>query len=247
MRALRLAISFLTIFPVYGNRVADEKEMARSLYFYPVAGFLLGGFLCLAAWGSARLNLGLAGDVVILVFWVLLSGGLHLDGLMDTADGLFSGQPRERKLEIMKDSRVGAMGVLALVCLFLLKLSFLSLIDAPDKYRVLLLAPALGRGMMLMPVAYYPYARSGPGLGRAFGSSASRLAFPAALLLIGTAGWALQQNTLLVGSLAAVLLAGLVVWGLDRILGGHTGDTYGATCEVSEMLFIAATAIAMHA
>jgi adenosylcobinamide-GDP ribazoletransferase len=245
MRALRLAISFLTIFPVYGRRVADEKEMAASLYFYPVTGLLLGGILAGAAWAGSRLHLAHAGDVVTVVLWIILTGGLHLDGLMDTADGLFSGRDRERKLEIMKDSRTGAMGVLALAALLLLKVSFLGLLPYPVKYWVLVLTPALGRSMMLLPIAYYPYARQGAGLGRAFGDQASRLAFPAALILLVAVAWLAPGQVLGIELLITALLGGLITRSVAGALGGHTGDTFGAICEVSETLFlmIAATGL----
>lgn len=246
MKYLRLAISFLTVFPVY-RKVASEKEMAASLYCYPLVGFLLGGLLALAAYAQMRLSLGTAGDVLIVVIWIILTGGLHLDGLMDSADGLFSGRDRERKLEIMKDSRVGAMGAIALAAVFLMKLSFLGLMPYPLKYWVLLLAPAAGRGMMLLPIAYYPYARPGPGLGRAFGSKASRLAWPLAMLLTGAAAFLGTGPGLLAGGLLITALIGIVVARvISTSLGGHTGDTYGALCEFTEMVFLLVVGIGLH-
>lgn len=246
MKVLRLAISFLTIFPVY-RKVADEKEMAASLYCYPLVGFLVGGLLALAAYGQMRFSLGFAGDVLIVVLWIILTGGLHLDGLMDSADGLFSGRERERKLEIMKDSRVGAMGVIALGIVLLLKVSFLGLLPYPLKYWVLLLVPAVGRSMMLMPISYYPYARQGPGLGRAFGNKASRLTLPVALLIISTIAFLGQNRFLLFGGiLITALLAGLATRMIAKALGGHTGDTYGALCEFSEAAFLLVIGIGLH-
>lgn len=246
MRALRLAISFLTIFPVYGNRVADEKEMARSLFFYPATGILIGSLLALVSFGGWRLSLGWAGDALVIVLWIIISGGLHLDGLMDTGDGLFSGRERERKLEIMKDSRVGAMGVLALISVVLLKWSFLTILPHPQKYGLLILAAALGRTMMLLPISYFPYARQVPGLGKAFGDYASKSIFPISLIFLAGMGY------LAIGALTAaclivtVLLSVLITVVISRILHGHTGDTYGAVCEVSETIFIVIAAIGLH-
>lgn len=246
MNALRLAISFLTIFPVY-KKVADEKGMADSLYCYPLVGFLIGLILALASHGQMLLSLGVAGDVLNVVFWIILTGGLHLDGLMDSADGLFSGRTRERKLEIMKDSRVGAMGVIALAALLMLKVSFLGLLPYPLKYWVLLLAPAVGRGVMLLPIAYYPYARQGPGLGRAFGNAASRAAFPIALFLLAiVAGLGGNRFLLWAGVAATVLISLLTTWMISRSLAGHTGDTYGALCEFSEAVFLVIVGCGLH-
>lgn len=246
MNALRLAISFLTVFPVY-KKMADEKAMAASLYGYPLVGFLMGSILTLVSYGQMRLSLGAAGDVLIVVMWMILSGGLHLDGLMDSADGLFSGKSRERKLEIMKDSRVGAMGVISLAALLMLKVSFLGLLPYPLKYWVVFLAPAIGRSMMLLPIAYYPYARQGPGLGRAFGNHASRLTFPVALLLLGTAACLGGSPYLLLAGVALTALISLLTAKLiSQSLGGHTGDTYGALGEFSEAVFLVVIGIGLH-
>lgn len=247
MRSLLLAISFLTIFPVYGKKVADEKEMAASLYCYPLVGFIVGGILTLAAYGQFLFSLGLAGDVLIIILWIVLTGGLHLDGLMDSADGLFSGRDRERKLEIMKDSRVGAMGVIALAALLMLKVSFMGLLPYPLKYWVLLLTPALGRSIMLLPIVFYPYARQVPGLGRAFGDKASRLTLPVSFLLLAVAAYFGGSRLLLLGSIiATAFLASIAAYMISKALGGHTGDTYGALCEFSEAVFLMVIVVGLH-
>lgn len=246
MNALRLAVSFLTIFPVY-QKVADEKKMAASLYCYPLVGFLLGSLLALTSYAGMRLSLNGSGDVLIVVLWIILTGGLHLDGLMDSADGLLSGRDRQRKLEIMKDSRVGAMGVTALAAVLMIKVSFLGLYPYPLKYWVLLLAPAVGRSMMLLPVAYYPYARQGPGLGRAFGIQASRAAFPVGLILLAIAAClGSSRFLLLTGVVITVLISSGAAYMISRSLGGHTGDTFGALCEFSEVVFLVVTGIGLH-
>lgn len=246
MNALRLAVSFLTIFPVY-QKVADEKKMAASLYCYPLVGFLLGSLLALTSYAGMRLSLNGAGDVLTVVLWIIITGGLHLDGLMDSADGLLSGRDRQRKLEIMKDSRVGAMGATALAAVLMIKVSFLGLYTYPLKYWVLLLAPAVGRSMMLLAVAYYPYARQGPGLGRAFGMEASRAAFPIGLILLAIAAClGSSRFLLLTGAAITVFISSGAACLVSRSLGGHTGDTYGALCEFSEAVFLVVMGIGLH-
>lgn len=246
MRTFRLAISFLSIFPVYGNQVAGEKEMARSLFYYSLVGFLLGSILVLGAFLGERMSLGLAGDVLIVVLWIIITGGLHLDGLMDTADGLFSGRDRLRKLEIMKDSRVGAMGAIALVSLLLLKVAFLGLLPYPMKYWVLLSAPALGRAMMTYPIVFHPYARPQPGLGRSFGDQASRWVFPFVLLLALGGGYLAGGVKMVAWMLITAVLGVLIAIRIRGVLGGHTGDTYGFLCEVTETILIIVAGLAMH-
>ncbi len=245
MGSLLLAISFLTIIPAYGNRVAGEKELANSLYFYPVVGFVIGGILALLAYLSNLLSLGIAGDALIIVIWVILTGGLHLDGFMDTADGIFSGKEREKKLEIMKDSRVGAMGVIALGVQLLLKFAFIASLNPMDKIWVVFLAPAVGRCLMVYSILFFPYARKGPGLGICFGENVGKIKVLGAtvLLLIGSV-----FASGLIGILFTVIsyvLAILIANWLGSILGGQTGDTYGALCEATETVFLLTVVIGM--
>lgn len=244
MRIFLLAVSFLTIIPAYGKRVADDKDMAGSLAYYPLLGFVIGAFLAALAYLGHYLNLGLAGTALVIVFWIVITGGLHLDGLMDTADGMFSGQGRERKLEIMRDSRVGAMGVIALVALLLLKTSFLAALTYPDNLYMLIIAPAFARCMMVISIYLFPYARSGPGLGKSFADQAGwvHISMAAVTLLAGTF-WLVRSNGLILLSLSAIPISLIIVW-LARQLGGLTGDTYGAICELSETFFLITAVIA---
>lgn len=247
MKELLLATSFLTILPVYGSRVAREDEMARSLFYYPVVGLFIGVVLNLVAYMSKCLSLGWAGDVLIIVVWIIAIGGLHLDGLMDSADGIFSGRERARKLEIMKDSRVGAMGAMTLVALVLLKVSFLGLIPYPLKYWALLIAPALGRTMMLYSISYFPYARPGAGLGKCFGDQVSKMAFPVTILMVLLGAYFADGIRAMTVVVIAALIAAFVANRIAHILGGHTGDTYGALCEVSETMFLIIAGIGIKA
>lgn len=243
MRRFLLAVSFLTVIPAYGDRVADDEDMAWSLAYYPLLGFIIGALLAALAYLCHWLSLGLAGTALIIVFWIILTGGLHLDGLMDTADGMFSGQERERKLEIMRDSRVGAMGAIALAALLLLKTSFLAALSYPDNLYLLMIAPAFARCMMVISIYFFPYARSGPGLGKSFADRAGRVHISIAVitLLAGTFILASSSGLILLG-LSAISLGLIIVW-LARQLGGLTGDTYGAICELSETIFLITTVI----
>jgi len=243
VRSFLLAFSFLTIIPLYGNRVAEEKEMADSLYFYPLVGFIIGGFLALLAWFSNLLSLGWAGDALIIVSWIIITGGLHLDGLMDSADGLFSGRDRERKLEIMKDSRVGAMGGIALVSVLLLKFAFLASLPYQYKLWALLIAPAAGRCFMVYTVLLFPYARSGPGLGKCFGNNVGNMKILGATLVLLIGAFLTARITGLVLVLITAVPVTMAVLWIDRSLEGLTGDTYGAACEITETLLLMITVI----
>ncbi len=245
MNGLLLAISFLTIVPVYGNRQAGEKDMAYSLYFYPLTGILIGLLLAGVAYLAEILSLGWAGDAVIIVIWIIITGALHLDGLMDSADGLFSGREREKKLEIMRDSRVGAMGVIAFGAIMLLKFTFLGSMTYTDKLWVLLISPALGRWVMVYAVSCFPYARSGPGLGKSFGSiNGAGKTLGAAIPLLVALLLLVKWEIFIIMALTVFAVVAMARW-MAGSLGGLTGDTYGALCEVTETLFIVVTVIAM--
>ncbi|AEF93480.1 Cobalamin synthase [Desulfotomaculum nigrificans CO-1-SRB] len=229
---LRLAISFLTIIPLY-NKKAENQELTRSVSYYPVVGFLLGSIAAGVSYGLRTLGLTLAADVLAVVTMIILTGGLHLDGLMDTADGLFSGRSVERKLEIMKDSRVGAMGVIAFITVLLLKVSFLFELSLAPKLTALILAPTAGRWAMVYAITRYPYARPTGGLGACL-KQAGRWQLAAASIFFLAVSLALMGP----GGLGLVGLAvlGTVVtaWYISKCIGGMTGDTYGATGELIE-------------
>lgn len=251
VRSLLLAISFLTIVPAYGKRVADQREMAQSLYFYPVVGALIGGVLALLAYLADLLQLGIGGDGLIVVAWLILTGGLHGDGLMDTADGVLSGKERSKMLEVMRDSRVGAMGVMAFAAVLLLKFSFLASLPVHIKMWALFIAPIAGRIMMLYAMLGFPYAREGKGLGNSFGVQSKQkklqlsvMAGMVFVLTIMLASPHFPLYGLFIGAVACLLSVPLIFW-IARKLGGHTGDTYGAVCECSEMIFIVVTVLGL--
>lgn len=242
-----LALQFLTAVPLPVSVPAGARHLGRSTIFFPLVGALLG--LALAALDATlRLALPVAvSTAVLLIVGTLLTGGLHLDGLMDTCDGLFGGRTRERRLEIMRDSRVGSYGVLAGGLQLLLK--YAALLSLPDGARGAALVVALTSGRWAMSAAIwgFPYARA-DGLGRAFKDAvrASDVAL-AALLALGVC-WAAMDVLgpgLLVG---AGLLAGLGGAWMARRLGGLTGDCYGALNEVVEAgVLTAAVAVALAA
>lgn len=215
--------------------VFDEGAFVRSVRWYPYVGLLIGGILVgLSAVFDGRFPPAVTG-VLLVIGEIVLTGGLHLDGLMDTADGLLSGRDPERKLEIMKDSRVGAMGVIALVCLFSLKWALLSALVARDPL-LLLVMPAMGRAAVVWAIAKYPPARrEGMGAVLAGRIHLSQLAVAGAAVLLPLALWRWQGVVMLV-------VCGLAAWrmlsGISGKLGGLTGDTYGAVCEVTEVVFL---------
>jgi adenosylcobinamide-GDP ribazoletransferase len=252
------ALQLLTRFPVPIQVPFEEKVLRRSVIFFPVAGLLIGLFLYVS--GSALTALLPAGAAAALLtaIWVGITGGLHLDGLMDTADGVLSHRSRERMLEIMKDSRVGAMGVMACVVQLLLKFAFLNAIMEAGwgTGASLVLGTAIwSRWVMVAAIAIWPYARSGEGMGSMFkgvggrqlmGCSAAAAIVSVAALSVLSGG---RISHVIMLSSAAILLAGafggLVAWRLAGKLGGLTGDTYGAINELTEAWLLFAAVLYM--
>lgn len=237
---MRLVLSFLTRLPMGRINVEDYfRALGRRAPLFPLAGLVVGG-VALAADQAAGLLF--ARDIpsaaaILATIWV--TGALHLDGLMDTADGIGSGRSRERMLEIMRDSRVGALGAVAGVAALLLRYALLTGLAPERRWQALLLAPALGRMCITAAAGLWPAARAGrPSLGGSFAAHVGRwqvvgaLAVGLGIALVGSArGMAAWFLALTAALLAARFLAAR--------LGGLTGDTYGAINEVAEAAALA--------
>ena len=165
---LPLALTFLTKLPWPWRGPADETALARSMFWFPWVGALLG-LIFWGAWaGLQKILPAPAAAALLLALTVWVTGGLHLDGLADTADGLGGGRTPEEALRIMKDSRVGAFGVISLILALVLKFSlFLSLATQTRGAGVLLLFPVISRWSMVLLAYLSPYARAEGGLGQA--------------------------------------------------------------------------------
>jgi adenosylcobinamide-GDP ribazoletransferase len=229
-----IALQFLSSLPINLPGMPSPQELGRSLLFYPLVGALFGCALLLlnGMLNGTPLFLHAA---LLLTAWVLLSGGLHLDGLADSADAWLGGfGDRERTLTIMKDPRSGPIAVVTLVLVLLLKFAaLLALIDSGDAIG-LLLAPVIGRSAMLGLFLCTPYVRAG-GLGQALADHLPRQAgkkvlIASALLCLLVAG----ASGLYAMASAALCFCWLRHLMLRRI-GGTTGDTAGALLELLEV------------
>lgn len=239
MRGLLTAVGFLTVAPVGARASLDAREMARAAVWFPAVGLLIGLLLAgLDHVGRLAWDSGVAAALMVGSNLVV-TGGLHVDGLMDTADAMFSHRDREGMLAIMKDSRAGALGVAAGVSGLLVRFAAYAHLAGADHWRVIALAPAAGRAASVICAAAFPYARpAGTGAEVARGTGGWQAA--AAVAMAGAAGAALLGwrgvGALGVGAAAAVVMG---VW-VSRRLGGLTGDVYGAVNEVVEVAVLLA-------
>lgn len=276
------ALRFLTILPIPWREGENLSKVAGSVTCFPVVGWLLG----VGIFGTAALGLlvwsPLATSVCVAVIWVLFTGGLHLDGLSDLADGIGGGREVDRRLEIMRDSRIGTFGALALILLLALKISMVyELLSksgavnaglshltglAADEGLLsslrhtllsgslsehwtlsmslpaaawLILAPTIGRFIMVLLITAYPSARP-EGLGSFFKERiAGGEVVVTTVLTLGIC--AVTGGVLgILAAAGACLFALLAAVPVSRALGGLTGDAYGGICEVTEVVLLIA-------
>lgn len=240
------ALRFLTILPIPESWCGDETSFYKSPNWYPLVGLLIGLLLAVLDLFLCWLLPVSVASVLLLLAMIAISGALHLDGLADSADAFFSSRGRERMLEIMKDSRSGPMGVTALVIVLLLKLMLLIALPLAWRWQVILLMPLAGRCALPIISSWLPYARS-HGTAAFTSSQFSWVRFfislmgmviPALILLGGATG---LLTTVIVGT--GIWLSGRYS---SRKIGGFTGDTLGATCELIELLPALCVVILAH-
>jgi adenosylcobinamide-GDP ribazoletransferase len=211
------------------------------LVWFPSVGLLLGGILTLADLGLRAVGVQPVVESSLLVVLLLgLTGGLHADGLMDTCDAAFAHASPDRRLEIMRDPRVGSFGVIGFASILVLKVAAVDALST-NRPQALLLAPVLGRWAIVLLAAAFPPGRTS-GLGAPVKAAASPklLALASAVPLAVSAAIGVSGLWLLTAAGVTALLIG---WWLCRLLPGLTGDCYGAACECVEtsVLLLAGT------
>jgi adenosylcobinamide-GDP ribazoletransferase len=238
IRAFTLALQLLTRLPVPSLTTPPQPgELGLSVLFFPAVGLLIGALLAGMHTALWLVDPGVLAALALMV-WVLLTGGLHLDGLADTADAWIGGQgDRERTLSIMKDPRSGPMAVVVIVLLLLTKFAALQVLLAGDAGSVLWLAPVLGRAVIVLLLITTPYVRP-DGLGSPYAHYLPRWGCGVLVLLVAVMTVALLEG---LGGVLLAVLGGVFVgfrYSLMSRLGGVTGDTLGAACELTEMVVL---------
>ncbi|MFC2729520.1 MAG: adenosylcobinamide-GDP ribazoletransferase [Centipeda sp. (in: firmicutes)] len=243
MNSFLVGLQFLTRIHIARQTVWTAEDFGRSTRFFPLVGLVLGICYALAAWLLVYfIGMRTLTAVLLLILPLLLTGGLHADGFMDTADGVFSGRERERKLEIMKDSRVGSFGVVSFVLLMFLQFALLLDMHPFLLVPALFIMPIIGRMAMVLAIACFPYARA-DGMGKTFADMADRKTIVTASVM--TVVFVLPCGLLAsVALMLGVLFALLFCRAMTTTLGGVTGDVYGAVTVLTETLVLAIFSLA---
>ncbi len=233
------AVKFLTVIPVPAQVCGGEDGLSKSALFFPLVG-LLTGIAISVLYHLLLLFLPHIPSVCIAVLamsWI--SGGLHIDGVADSADGFLSGAPKERAMEIMKDSRTGALGAFAMISVVTVKISALVVIPQEMVATAIIVASVAGRGAMTIAISIFKYVTAnGTGLGTLFSNGRSGISAFISVLIVSviSLGFLGFAGFLVI----AVYLFATLLFGAysTKKIGGMTGDTYGALCEITEALVL---------
>jgi adenosylcobinamide-GDP ribazoletransferase len=226
---LLAALQFLTILPI--KRSFSKEEIGRSTVSFPLVGLLIGLFL---AGASLVLDLILPGSLVNIILvagLAVCSGALHLDGLVDTLDGIAGHRTTERRLEIMRDSRIGGFGAIGVALFLIIEYVLLNNLSGDSRIFALILSPVLSRWAMVDAIFVYPYARQS-GLGKSYKDSVGWRQFLAATVIAVAVSILIFRAAGIIILIGVWIMVNLLAMFLKNRLSGLTGDTYGAINEI---------------
>lgn len=247
------AVRFLTVIPIPDRWSQAPQAFSHAPFYFPLVGLCIGGVGASLAGLLPLLLPPLPTTVLLATFLIAISGGLHLDGLADSADGILSARTREKMLEIMRDSRIGVMGTIAVVAVFSMKVALLEALarlepsSSPGLREALFLMPIAGRCGILVMIGSLPYLRDEGGMGAIFhrrdfsattewlSTSRPRIWIAWSLIFLVGMGGVVAGKMGIVASFGSLLIASLGCLYCRARLGGATGDTYGAISELTEL------------
>ena len=256
MKGFLLLLSFMTRIPMPKTDY-DEEKLGKSMKYFPVVGIIVGFillFFCII-FNFILKNISYSAVLPLMIIVVILTdlittGALHLDGLADTFDGIFSYRSKHKMLEIMKDSRLGSNGALALILYFLLKFILLFSLTIESREAAvyaIITYPVVSRFCSVVSCASSPYAR-GSGMGKTFVDNIKTLLYTIGMLFmpfILFTNYSLPMQFMIRSVLIIVIIVGLLALFafafsklIERKIGGITGDTLGALLEISSLVYI---------
>lgn len=233
MKSLLLMIVFFTRIPIKYKHEYREQDLKRGIMYFPLIGLIIGVSLWLPSLAKDFLDK----PVIILVSWLIylwITGGLHIDGLADTFDGIFSNRDKDRMLEIMKDSRIGTFGVLGIIFIILSNLIISFNID----YRFLLLLPIVGRTSALISASTSEYARNEAGMGTTFINHCKLKEVLIGIIFTFMISTLVFNYKVALLTFVTFIITLLQTSYIKKKINGTTGDTLGFVIEISQTVFI---------
>lgn len=235
MKRFLLMLQFFTRIPVNISLPAEARDFRRGSVYFPLIGLVVGLFSSLAYYLAVYTGNRFFASVAAVMAWIMVTGALHLDGLSDTCDGIFSSRSKDRVLEIMKDSRIGTMGALALLLAVLLKVSLIRGLDLKSGIYALIISPVIARTSVLFGIVIAKYPRE-KGLGKMFIGNVTIREFIVGFIICVL----IVSPFLKLYSFAFFAGVFIIPWIFNRYMeskiGGMTGDTLGALCEIQEII-----------
>ncbi|MCQ8211602.1 adenosylcobinamide-GDP ribazoletransferase [Cetobacterium somerae] len=245
MKGLALLFKFMTRLPFPGGKTFDSKALGKGMKWFPIVGLVIGIInLAVAMVLETFIPSPILMAIILVTLDVIVTGGLHLDGLADTFDGIFSYRSKQKMLEIMKDSRVGTNGVLVLILYFIFKVAFLvetSELFGINQGVIMLIVPILARINSVVNCAFEPYARA-TGMGKTFVDNTDKMGLLISYVTVTAILYGIAQYFMLPFISLFIVLNILIICGflfgklMTKKIGGITGDTLGALLELSSVL-----------
>ncbi len=235
MKKFILMLQFLTRIPININLKVNEDDFFQGIVFFPLVGLIIGMFDLSLYYIGFRIADSFLGAVFAVIMGIFITGGLHLDGLADTFDGVYSNRPKDKVLEIMKDSRLGTNGALAIFVILITKIALIRYINQPDIYPVLLLMPAMSRLNIVFACLTSNPARN-TGMGSMFIGRVNIRQFLIALSI--TIILSIIYPIALLGIITLIIFTKLYTNHISNKIDGMSGDTLGSLCELSEVAFL---------
>jgi adenosylcobinamide-GDP ribazoletransferase len=238
MKSLILMLQFFTRIPINTELDIKEDSFAKGIAYFPIVGLVIGFANAIVYYGFSRLLPGILPLIMVTLTNIVITGALHLDGLADACDGIFSARSKERMLEIMKDSRIGTNGAIAIFFDLVLRIALLGYISDISIIKVILITPIISRTMMSVLIYISSNNGKGNGLGSLF-IGRVKLSNLIIALAIGT-----LLSTIVLGYICLIIIVINVVFifiykrYILSKLGVVTGDTLGAANELSELLIL---------
>ncbi|MEK7376248.1 MAG: adenosylcobinamide-GDP ribazoletransferase [Candidatus Margulisiibacteriota bacterium] len=233
MRRFLIALQFLTVLPVKIGSEIKKEDFGASLLYFPAVGLLIGLLLSLTALSFSFLPV-LVKSAVILILSILITGGIHLDGFADTCDGFYGNKSVEKVLEIMRDSRIGAMGVIGIVSLLLFKFSVIASLPEGFLWKILIIAPVFSRWSQSLACRTALYARR-EGKAKYFMEySRKRDVFAGGIFTLALLVLLMSLKGVILFFVSLIPVV-VFLYYIKKKIGGMTGDTIGAVNELAEM------------